>query len=630
MANLQHDRIFLESVADAYLTALAAGDFRRAPLAAEAVFAENDQRLPLGAASWRTIDGLGRYRHVFCDEEAATVGVIASVTENGAGAVAILRLKLHERLIIEAEQFVVRDPGAYLRYEELGQPEPVWFETIPPERRQSREALEAVAWMYFQALYRNDGAGIYPFTDACQRLEHARLSVNRPSNESYGHADDTVDFVTLKAKQQYALGMMGYISGVRERRVLAVDVERGAVLSSCCFDFDGMTRRINLTGGGVFEIPAYFRTPRTHHMNEAFKIENGSFRYIEMMLLEVPYATRPAWLRVPTSTQEPVKTRPPTRGMPSSDRATLTGLVDSFLDALVRCCPCDLPLADPVIYTENGVRVELGDGLWKSISGRGRYRVDVVDPTAGQVGFFGDLDENGRFALVVARLRVVDRRVTEIEVIVARPELANEWGKLNEATHSMFIAPLLADVNPQGFAELDPILSNPSPVSSARADLLAAVDRYFEGMEQRRGALAPFAAECVRRENGVLASENPHGPVVDPAQPQFGVFSADCAGQLDVGYIASLSRVRRRPMVVDEAAGLVLDLALFDYPGAMRSVMIDGVGTVAAAASFAAPATDIQAQLFKLEGGKIVRIEAAVRRVPYGQSSPWDMSPCKN
>ncbi len=46
------DRAYLEGIADAYLKALAARDPSRAPFAAHAVFAENDQRLPLGAASW--------------------------------------------------------------------------------------------------------------------------------------------------------------------------------------------------------------------------------------------------------------------------------------------------------------------------------------------------------------------------------------------------------------------------------------------------------------------------------------------------------------------------------------------------------------------------------------------------
>ncbi len=71
---------YLEGVADAYLKALAARDPSRAPFAAHAVFAENDQRLPLGAASWGTVEELGRYRHVFCDADGHTVGVIANVT----------------------------------------------------------------------------------------------------------------------------------------------------------------------------------------------------------------------------------------------------------------------------------------------------------------------------------------------------------------------------------------------------------------------------------------------------------------------------------------------------------------------------------------------------------------------
>jgi hypothetical protein len=622
MTATELNRGYLESVADAYLRALVAGTPADAPLAPSVVFAENDQRLPIGTAGWLTVDGLGKYRHVFCDFEASSVGMIAAVTENGVGAVIILRLLLQNRRIVEIEQFVVRDPGAFDRYEEIGRPDPVWFESIAPERRQTREALEAAAWMYFQALYRNDGAGIYPFTDDCQRLEHARYSVNRPSQESYGHADDTVNFVTLKARQQYALGMMGYISAVRDRRVLAVDAERGAVLGSCCFDFDGMTRRINLTGGGIFEIPAYFRTPRSHHMNEAFKVENGSYRYIEMMLLEVPFGTRPAWRKLATSTQEPVAVRPAPAPLAGADRATLTGLVDRFLDALINCCPCELPLSDEIAYTENGIRIEPGDGLWKSVTGRGKYAVYLANPDQGQAGYYGNVEENGRFALIAVRLQLSGGLVTQIEVVIARPELANEWGRLNEATHTMFIAPLLADVNTQAFLEPAPL--RPSSAQASEVQLLGAVERYYEGLRTRQSVVAPLSAQCLRLENGVAASNNSNGPVVDPANPKFGVFAGSVAAQIDAGYIAGLSRVRRRPLVVDAESGLVLDLALFDYSAAVRSVAVAGVGPVAAAASFAAPCTDMQAQLFWTVAGRITRIEAAVRRVPYGQASAWD------
>ena len=267
--------------------------------------------------------------------------------------------------------------------------------------------------------------------------------------------------------------------------------------------------------------------------------------------------------------------------------------------------PCDLPLAEDVTYTENGVRVALGDGLWKSASGRGAYRVYLANPTAGQAGYYGDLDENGRFALVAARLQLSDGLVSEIEVVIARPERANEWGQLNQATHSMFIAPLLADVNTQAFTGAAPEPRAAPAAAPSVTDLLAAIEQYYQGLRQRDGSMVAFTPDCHRLENGVAASSNPNGPVVDARHPEFGVFAARLVEQLDLGYIASLACTRRRPLVVDTQAGLVLDLALFDYSGAVRSVAIREVGEVAAAASFAAPCTDIHAQLFWIEAGRI-------------------------
>ncbi len=116
----------------------------------------------------------------------------------------------------------------------------------------------------------------------------------------------------------------------------------------------------------------------------------------------------------------------------------------------------------------------------KSVSGRGAYRVDVIDPAGGQAGCFGVLDENGRFALVAARPAGCrgtrdgnrgDRRT------------GRSWpmtgAKLNEATHSMYIAPLLADVNTQGFGSVDPGLSSAPARPVSRQELLDAVDGLF-------------------------------------------------------------------------------------------------------------------------------------------------------
>jgi hypothetical protein len=601
------ERAGMERIIDQYLDALVAGDPKGVPLSEAVVFAENDQRLPLGTAGWKTISAQGSYRHVFCDFETHEVGVIANVSESGLGAVLVARLKLRDAHIVEIEQFMIRDPGAYDRYEALGAPEPIWLEAIPAPARQSREALEAVSWMYFQTLERNDGAGIYPFTDDCDRLELGRQSVARPSNESYGHADSSVEFTTLKARQQYALGMMGYINCVRDRRVLVVDAERGAVLGSALFDMDGMTKKIDLTGGGVFEVPAYFRTPRTHHMNEAFKVVNGSFRYVEMTFFEVPYGTRPVWSKPPTAVRTDLRFAPPAVPVRLDNRAALIGLVEKFLDALIRCCPCELPLAAEVTYTENGVRVPLGDGLWKSVSGRGTFQLHLADPESGQAGFVGSLDENGFFAMIVARLKAVAGLITEIEIIVARPERTEEWGNLGHATHTLFVPPLLADLRPSAFADPpEQFASAPPRRPSSRAELLQVVERYFTALAAKRAADAPLAKGFTRRENGIEAS------------------GGTAASQIDAGYIATLMSVRRRPLVVDERAGLVLDLALFDIAGTSEPIEVQGVGKVAVPAAFLTPSTDLHAQLFSIDAGQIQAIEDIVRRVPYGQSGPWD------
>src|SRR6202035_2599842 len=47
------------------------------------------------------------------------------------------------------------------------------------------------------------------------------------------------------------------------------------------------------------------------------------------------------------------------------DRACLEGFVDQFLDGFVNHDPKLLPLSRNARYTENGQRLELGDGSWR-------------------------------------------------------------------------------------------------------------------------------------------------------------------------------------------------------------------------------------------------------------------------
>jgi len=80
----------------------------------------------------------------------------------------------------------------------------------------------------------------------------------------------------------------------------------------------------------------------------------------------------------------------------SCDRACLEGFVDRYLDAAIAHDPSLLPLAKNVKFTENGQRLILPDAHWKTMIGKGKYRLFVTDPEAGQVAFIGTIREERR------------------------------------------------------------------------------------------------------------------------------------------------------------------------------------------------------------------------------------------
>src|SRR5438093_10602164 len=77
------------------------------------------------------------------------------------------------------------------------------------------------------------------------------------------------------------------------------------------------------------------------------------------------------------------------------DRTCLEAFVDPYLDALIAHDPKRLTFARDLKFTENGQRLEIGDGLWHTMTGKGAFRVLVTDVDAQQDGFFGSLEEDG-------------------------------------------------------------------------------------------------------------------------------------------------------------------------------------------------------------------------------------------
>src|SRR5208337_1099860 len=90
-------------------------------------------------------------------------------------------LKIEDRKISEIETIVARQPSGAESLEKLGAPNPVFLEAIPPAERATRADLIKTANMYFSGIQLNDGKGVYPFTDDCNRIENGMQTTNNPS-----------------------------------------------------------------------------------------------------------------------------------------------------------------------------------------------------------------------------------------------------------------------------------------------------------------------------------------------------------------------------------------------------------------------------------------------------------------
>ena len=117
------------------------------------------------------------------------------------------------------------------------------------------------------------------------------------------------------------------------------------------------------------------------------------------------------------------------------DRACLEGFVDKYLDAVLAHNPSLVPLAPGVRFTEDGQQLAIGDGLWRTMHAKGHYRLFVDDVAAGQVAFFGTIEEHGHPVILGLRLKIdgSNKKISEMEVVALRktsgvfPSLRTWW-----------------------------------------------------------------------------------------------------------------------------------------------------------------------------------------------------------
>ena len=298
---LNCDRACLENQVDQYLAALAAHDPKRLPVSADVMYTENDQKIDLGDGFWKTVEGIGNYKHIFADTEAGQVAYMGTMREAGGPILMSLRLRVQLGRITEIESLYFRPggggPNNIAAMDKPGyKPEDLWFKSIPPAQRASRQELISVADAYFSGLQKNDGKGVngtgtYPFTNDCDRIENGSHTTNvpRPPNEP----PDAINGFALDCLSQFKLGYYFVVQSIHHRRYPVVDRERGVVYSHAVFD-QGTVNSGVLSDGRKYTFRGFNR-PSSILVSEAFLIENGKIRRVEMVGPSAFYHLNSAW-----------------------------------------------------------------------------------------------------------------------------------------------------------------------------------------------------------------------------------------------------------------------------------------------------------------------------------------------
>jgi hypothetical protein len=283
------DRACLYGHLDRYLEALKDKDPARLPWAPGAKTTENNVELMVGDGLWGTLTRLGDYQLKFADPANGQVGYFGAVEETGEVSPFVVRLKIEDGLITEAETLVRRAADeARIMAPPKFEHKPILEEILPEQDRLPRERLISIADGYFDTLQLNDGTLFTHFDPQCNRVENGVQTTNNPALRHI-HVS-----LTMGCEQQFKMGYFRYDDRLRARRYPLVDVERGLVLAAAFIDHSGRLRKYKLTNGQ--EAEAGYLRPHSYYLLELFKInKDGKIRQIEAVFMSVPYHMPSPW-----------------------------------------------------------------------------------------------------------------------------------------------------------------------------------------------------------------------------------------------------------------------------------------------------------------------------------------------
>jgi hypothetical protein len=283
------ERACLEDLVERYLEAVVAHDPARLPLSADVRYTENEQLIPVGDGFWQTATGKGNYRHPFADAVMGQAAWMGTMREGSTLLLMALRLRVELGRITEIETSYFRPggggPNDIAAMDARRAPEPLWLEPIPSAERATRAELIAIADAYFEGMQNNDGRGFYPMADDCDRIENGARTTSNPAGPT---TPGGFNYMSLDCKKQFESGYLAIVTSIHQRRFPLADVERGIVYANAILDLGGTVRSITLTSGETVDMSAFAGRAASIEATEAFKIENGEIRRIEMIGPSVP------------------------------------------------------------------------------------------------------------------------------------------------------------------------------------------------------------------------------------------------------------------------------------------------------------------------------------------------------
>ena len=259
-------------------------------------------------------------------------------------------------------------------------------------------------------------------------------------------------------------------------------------------------------------------------------------------------------------------------------RECLRGFITQYLDAMISRNPKAIPTAPTARFTEDTKTLPLGEGLWKGASKVRAFRQDFLDVREGVAASHVIVEENGTPVMLALRLKVENKKITEIETMVTRSKAEGglfDIEKLTMPHEAMNIMPEASQ-------------------RMSRAELIRIAEIYASGLKvggSFEAVNAPFAPDACRIENGTLTA----GPGARAGSEN--IYTQKVMAHPDISY---------RIAAVDEEMGIVLFRLDFGNT--------NNYGPGNALTLFEA---------FKIYGGQIHAVEAFMDIMPENTPSGW-------